>query len=1057
MRMLECAAWLMIWLVIMLPVAFAQQLTVQKFSGTDNVEGFARANDELTIQVLAQMAGNPTPDVARQRARVHYDNTYFFMDSCTAQTGGMYQCSYKTTDITYGGKDYYKIKLFDADNKEIASVDKNLTVDILAPRITAFSLSPNTSSAPKPTTIVYKAEDYGSETGKTTDCSGIKLINITANTTQVGAVTTSIGTCTKNGTLTFTPTIAVQSGKIRVCAVATDYLNQKSLPVCREIFIDSRKPTPEALELRDSEGFVITHARTGQAVVADIFVKIPDIDVNPATVYADLSKLNPTLGKKPKDSQSGEWFIWRKVSITTPSTCQVTVNATDLMGNNDSKTLTCSIGIDDTAPEPLSLSTPFADDDGKPVIGVKGTIIAEFREAGAGMSKGNAYLDLRALGLGAETKATKCEKTGAENWKCYWNVTPTVASGKYSVKLLPTTRDNLNNQITKTLQMNLTFDKTAPENPRLLEIAAFRGQQRVKTNVTSLGETIEFVVEAAGFKTATADLTDLGGEKETLPERCEGNLTKKCVFSTDVAVSGPQETRIRFVFADAAGNKAELTTTELFILGISNETEPNYWTITSECSPELLDRTTLSVFEHPVYCRIAMSSTNANALPITVEGPMDIGECSGQTDYISEFAVENNYAGSTEPYIVMSLVATDYNINNLTFTCPLSTLTRVGNFIPQNLEHDNITVNLQFYNLPLGELYNNINSDVNDVKDKVDGTWKFIGQMQTFMGSAEKLCTILNTVMSIISLLALLSLVVGAVGDVLSAIPFTAPAGQAMREQSKGLCRPAEKGREVYKNKLLETLQKFCNFITCQAGLFDFLSNEGFMGDIGVDVMSKETANNAKSATGDWYYKWLSAGTPQAEQMLRTSVSREGEIVHDPNVYLNVKDSLIMSIVIPPLCIPGIIYNLDKWRQIECRYGLCLLEDMREQGMPASVCKDQKSYMQCRFVVGEIFNLIPFAPIVSYYLNLIQQALSNPLALVSAAAALLCAPACEAGAGTGYTICAGLAIASELGKTVNTIKNFKSIMDFGSVNNQWCDQFENAIEDYEAEQRGMPG
>ncbi|MEM4254010.1 MAG: hypothetical protein QXR48_01330 [Candidatus Woesearchaeota archaeon] len=1052
MKMLEYAAWFMIWLIIMLPVAFAQQMTVQKFSGTDNVEGFARENDELTIQVLAQMAGSPTNEVARQRARVHYDNTYFFMDSCTSQAGGMYQCNYKTTDLIYGGKDNYAIKLFDTENKEIASINKTLTVDILPPRIISFSLSPNTSNAPKPTTVVLKAEDYGYEAGKTTDCSGIKLINISANGTTVGQITTSIGTCTKNSTFTFTPTIQGQSGRIKVCAVATDYLNHKSLPVCKDILIDSRKPTPEALELRDQEGFEITHARTGQTILADVFVKIPDIDINPTAVYADLSKLNPTLGKKPKDDKSHDWFIWRKVPITTPSTCQVTVNATDLMGNKDTKTLTCTIGIDDTAPEPLSLSTQFVDDDGKPVLGVTGTIIAEFKEAGSGMSKGNAYFDLHSLGLGAETKASKCEKTGTENWKCYWKVIPTVSSGRYSVKLLPTTRDNLNNQVTKTLQMNVTFDKTAPENPRLVEIAAFREQQRVKTNYTSLGETLEFVVEATGFKTALADLSDLGGSNETLPERCEGNLTKKCVFSIDVGVSGPQETRLKFSFADVAGNKAEITTSELFILGISNETAPNYWTITSECSPKLLDRTTLSVFEHPVYCRIKMESPNTNAFPLTVEGPADLSECTGQTDYISEFSIENNYAGSTEPYIVMTLVATDYTINNLNFTCPLKTLTRIGKFIPQNLEHDNITINLQFYNLPLGELYNNIDSDVEDVNDKVEGAWKIIRQLQKFMSTAEKLCTILNAVMNVISLLAMISLISDTIGNILYNIPGLQGVAEAMKEEGRMSCRSAEKSRTYFNKEggLLTTFKKFCDFTTCQAGLFDFLSNEGFMGEIRLDVMSAQTAGKAKAGMSNWYYDWASLGNKWTKEQLAGAIAKEGTAVQNPNVYLNVKDSLIYSIIIPPLCIPGIIYNLDKWKQIECRYGLCLLEDVREQGMPASVCKDQKNYMQCRFVVGEIFNIIPFAPIVSYYLNLIQQAFSNPIALVSAALAIACASACEAG-GTMYYVCAGTSIAAQLGETINYIKNFKSLTDFGSISNQWCDQFTDTFENYKAQ------
>jgi hypothetical protein len=1033
MKLLEFAAWSMIWLVVMLPVCFAQQMTVQKFSGADGVNGFARENDELTVQVLAQMIGNPTPDVAKQRVRVFYGDTYYFMDSCTAQSQAMQQCTYKTQDLIFAGTDHYAIKLFDAENKEIETAYKNLTVDFIAPKILVFTLSPNMSMAPKPTTVTYRAEDYGSETGKLTECSGIKFINITANLTTVGLIAGDISACAKNGTFTFTPPSPPGgNGKVRICAVATDYLNHKSAPVCKDIFMDSRKPTPEALELRDADGYLITHARTNQQVTADVFVKIADSDVNGATVYADLTKLNPTLGRKVREGQNGEWFFWRNVAITTPATCQVTVNASDLMGSKDSKTLQCSISIDDTSPEPTAMGTQFVDDTGKSLLGVNGTIFAEFKEAGAGMSKGLAFLDLRSLGLGASVQAQKCEKAGTETWKCFWAVRPTSSSGNYSVKIMPTTRDNLNNQVTKTMQLNLTFDKTAPEGVRIVEIAAFRAEQRVKTNFTSLGETLEFVVEGAGFNTVVADLRDIGGDKETPAERCLGNTTKRCTFSYTNEVSGPQPTNITFTFSDLAGNSVTITTSELFILGIGNETEPNYWTLSTECSPTMLDRSTLSVYEHPVYCRIKLASTNDKASLVTMQAP-GIDECSGQTDYISTMSIENNYAGSVEPYMVMTLAPTDYTINELNFSCPVSILTRVGNFIPQNFEHDNVTVTLQFYNLPVGELYNNMDDNIDEVKESISGVWKVIGELQKFMGYAEKICQILNILMNIVALLTMIQLVTGILGEVLSNIPFTKAPGEALKQTSSNVCNIGDKLRiAVDKDDgILSYVQKFCDFITCQRGLMDMLSIAGVGG--------------AEGAGTEWN-KWMSTGLGSS-----SLIGGAGTGAQDPSTYLNVKDSLIFSIVVPPLCVPGIIYNLDKWRQIQCQYGNCLLTDVRENGLPASYCRDQKHYLECRFVLGEIFNLIPFAPLVNYYLNMLQNILSNPLAIIGAIAGLICGKDCGQGTGVPYWLCAGLAIASQLGKTIQDIQNFKTASDFGSVNQNACNDFEDAVDDYESE------
>jgi hypothetical protein len=1024
-RLLELATWVVIWTVLALPVAGAESLlTVQRFSGVDKVNGFAKENDELTVKVLAQMIGNPTPDVARQRVRVHYEDTYSFADSCTAQQQAMYECSYKTTDLSYGGTDDYAIKLYDAENKEVASVDRRLTIDFLAPKIVLFTVSPNMTARPTPTKITYKVEDYGSETGKMTNCAGMKLLNITANGVSVGIISGNVTQCVRDGTFTFTPQVAGDSARVRVCAVATDHLNHQSLPACKDVLIDSRKPTPEALELRDKDGFVLAHMRTTQQLVADVFVKISDIDVKPSTVFADLSKLNPALGRVPKSEVRGEWFVWKNVAVKTPQTCQVTVNASDLMGNSDSKTLTCTIGIDDTGPAFVNISTRFVDEDGTWLLGRNGTIKADFIEAGSGLDKTNAFLDLRALGLGAEARANRCEKGASDHWTCSWDVQPRVSSGTYKVKLQPTTRDDLDNQVTGAGEVMIRYDNDAPSHARLVEIAAFRGQQRVRTNVTSLGETLEFVVQGSGYTTAVADLSDLGGGAEMPTESCEGNLTKrKCVFSMTNAISGPQGTNLSFTLSDIAGNKAIVSSSELFILGINNETSPNYWNVSARCSPTLLDRKTLSVFEHPVYCQLRMRSPNRDAVPLTVHGPLDTTECTGQTEYISSLSVENNFAGSTEPYLALSLVATDYEINNLSFTCPVSTLTRVGNFIPQNTEQDNATINLEFYNLPLGELYDNIAEEVEDVQERIDGVWDVIGDLQKFLGYAEKICQILNSIMVLITTLVTVGALLSIIGLSLKWIPVYGEAiDKALQNSSKALCNPSDTLKDIYDNELLKTLKKFCDYVTCQTGLLD------------------ATGTSYGDFTSSLYTGGQTAGS--------------GQTVQDPSTYMNVKDSLVFSIIIPPLCIPGIIYNLDKWRQIECRYGLCLLEDVKENGLPVSVCKDQKHYMQCRFVVGEIFNLIPFAGLVSYYLNIFQQAISDPLTFVTIGLAMIinCKEVCQSGDSPGleYEICAGLAIFSQLGQTIKIIQNYQDMTDF-SLGNQFCEEFEDAHEDYEDE------
>jgi len=1052
-KLLQMFAWMTVWMLLALPVAFADNLlTVQKFSGRDNVPNFAKEDDELTVQVLAQMLGNPTPEVAKQRARISNGGTYVFMDSCVAQANNIEQCTYKTSDLVYAGTDDYSVALFDAENNKIAEQNKTLTVDFLAPKVVAFAVSPNMTGAPVPTTVTYAVEDYGRETGKLTDCSGIKLINITANSVQVASVSANLTQCSKQGSIVFTP--SQSAARVTVCMVATDYLNHQSLPTCKDIIIDSRKPVAQTLELRDSDGFVLSHVRSSQPIVADVAVRIPDVDVLPSSVTADLSKLNPALGKKPATSQSGEWFLWRAVTVTTPNTCQVTVDARDLIGNTASTPLTCTVGIDDTAPVATGISTQFVDDDNTPLLGKNGTIRAAFTESGSGFDKRNAFLDLHTLGLGNTAQASQCDKIDASTWTCSWNVRPAVQSGDYKIKLLPVTRDDVNNQIGTALEQTVRYDNTAPSGVRLREIDAFR-PNREKTNTTALGETLEFIIEGKGFTNATADFSDLGGGR-AVPDSCTGNSSfRTCTFSFTTAISGPQPVNITFVASDIAGNTATFGTGALFVLGISNETAPNYWNITAQCSPTLLDRSTLSIFEHPVYCRIAMRSPNRRAIPVSVEGPADpSAECTGDTQYLSSISVENNYAGSTEPYIVLSLIATDYAVNNLSITCPLSTLTRVGNFRPQNAEQDNATIRLQFYNMPLGELYHNLDDEVSGVKASISGVWSVIGTLQKFFGYAEKFCQILNIIITIISTIATILVIIAGVNVAAEAIDFGIGNGiaSALRTTQEAMCNPTEALRNVFNKDAgwLTTFKKFCDFITCQAGLLDALGATG--------IMSDSTVSDIKGGVQGADTAWLSGGNAGAQQQLQGALATNGNIMQNPSSYLNVKDSLIYSIVIPPLCIPGIIYNLDKWRQIQCQYGDCLLNDVRNNGLPVSVCKDQKHYAECRYVLGEIFNIIPFAPLVNYYLNMFQQAVSDPLVLASMGIAFLldCKTTCKVGDTTGfaYIACAGMGIASQLGYTIKQIKAISDTKNLfsTSVGTQWCNKFEDDLKEYEASQ-----
>ncbi|MCK5107402.1 MAG: hypothetical protein KAQ83_01630, partial [Nanoarchaeota archaeon] len=99
------------------------------------------------------------------------------------------------------------------------------------------------------------------------------------------------------------------------------------------------------------------------------------------------------------------------------------------------------------------------------------------------------------------------------------------------------------------------------------------------------------------------------------------------------------------------------------------------------------------------------------------------------------------------------------------------------------------------------------------------------------------------------------------------------------------------------------------------------------------------------------------------------------------------KDSLVTSVA--TLCLPGIVYNLEKARQIDCYYVYCM-EQQVTGGTPPFVCTLQRHYAWCKFVWGEIWHLFPASALVSKLIESFAAALKDPLAALQLSIQVTC-------------------------------------------------------------------
>jgi hypothetical protein len=139
-------------------------------------------------------------------------------------------------------------------------------------------------------------------------------------------------------------------------------------------------------------------------------------------------------------------------------------------------------------------------------------------------------------------------------------------------------------------------------------------------------------------------------------------------------------------------------------------------------------------------------------------------------------------------------------------------------------------------------------------------------------------------------------------------------------------------------------------------------------------------------------------------------------------------------------CLPGIIYGLDKYRQIKCLYADCLQNAVGKEGLPVTACEDQKSYATCKYITSELFAVFPWTAVYDHFFGMIKRTLSNPFEALGAAIYLGCRKTCNTVVPetrlTLYGACETVKLLSQLGSVAQDVK---SIIDEGfTIRTDYC-------------------
>ncbi len=851
-----------------------------------------------------------------------------------------------------------KAKLTAYDNFGL-SVSKSITfsTDLSGPEIKTIEITKADGS--EIGYYIFNQQIYVNIKVNFTENTGIDIQYAILNSNDTGIVNSKANYCTRyQCSWDNKRAIMKKSNGIITVSLRDIAGNNNSKDMSYSFAEDKTSPVIKNLKVTDRQNNDIASWISGNSLQAYVYVDISDndaLDMN--SIKADLGELNtlknykdikPSSCPKEVNGTRCRWDV--EIQLNQSKSVSLMFKANDRSKNNASESLTYSFKVDNTGPVAKDIKTNIIYNGIYYVKEIGSTITVGFTESGVGLDE--AFLDLTDLGAGIK-KADECI-----NNVCYWkNIAISRGDGTYKVRVSPNTKDKIGNTLGNSLEIDVKVDVTAPI-VKSVKVEPVAGSNPLIEGYIQTGNAL--LITATVYEpialTAYGDFSKFIKDAKSVPTVCYvENNTWTCTWETsEINIAGYIVGYLRFNFTDFMGN-TEIFEQPLIVLAAENETLDYWKNKIGNPSPSGIDKELVALYDPFIWFPVDLESKGESKIwPLSVE----LGECinvEGESygAYLSsEFGNKpelfdyNSAEPGTLPYKIYlkyTLERAEPPKDELPIKCTIKIRTLVNKQRISQIETENITVEIPYYYNPLGTLDKNIKAEINRVSNGwlVKGKW--IETFNNILNYARTICRFVNSYYNLVTIYAYIK-------SVLS--------GACALTAGLGCAAAVKQGVIVELNKL--TLHriydtyayKWCKLLNCQ---------------MWPKVGEQSNAD-----------KWILG-------RMREAYSREGYWGNvDP------QHSLILSAIY--LCLPGVLYNLQKARVIDCQYVNCLKQSA--YNVPIQMCTSQRSYGYCKFVYGEFFNLIPFAAAASYLVQNVKRALSHPLESIGFAISVPCRLMC---------------------------------------------------------------
>lgn len=911
-----------------------QKISRLQFYGEDEVNGVIRAQDTITVWAEVNEANINPSDLIFAGVQP--------FDNCTTSLGKSH-CTYIELVSGQSGRNTFSVRYKDEDQ-----ATQFYYVDNTEPEVVTL-LSETAQVGVENITFGYDVKDYYFGTDDES-CSGIDRIEVYEAGTLVYTEEVDTKLCQDVGKISIDATgTAGQATNVSFCLTAYDGFGLISEDKCMTILVDNSLPVIGSVGAYVGTTKIDTF-KTGLNTF-NIKVNITDesgVKNNRIKISSDALSL---VDEEAVCNSAGVCSLTSVTGLVAEDTTgfDLIIEAEDVNGNIATSGQLIPVVPDNSMPVINSLSSiPGGDYIGKG----ENVLVAQITEVGGGLYEGDVVADLSVIGdrLRGATNCTNVDSS----WTCSWGNVKATQEGtrKISVKI----KDRVGN-VGATYEKLFTLDIVDPV-VNSVNVTTADGLEFFQVGDTLL-VTARIFDFTAGVDTVNTYInTSTYSTANIVNPTCEDflNGTHECIFSIPQVTGPTVGVPIILEVYDKAGNKVTYThTPTIDILGVVEQPSELWAVVVGNQVPAKIDKQTTSLLQQNAYVHLTV---------IPKEGAIGTGQILFVEVSNCGPQAATTYLSATTPRIVLEsadkqnltvkfpLAQTAIDVDNLTFNCALRVVTKYGEKATQP-ETVPFNVTLQFYNMPLGELSDNVNDEIQRVSKSglVQAGW--ISTFNDIFTRAQQVCRLISTLMGILT-------AISTIGASLSLFSNLPPPLSGIYWSFAG----GQKVTTITTYASIKVVRWTCAAITCTVV-------EEFLKEVGpLDKVLK--------------------GMPAIKSLAKQTGF---ESFPNPLKYFDPQKSVFGAIL--NFCIPGIFYNLQKARNIECQYVACLRDEV-PTGTPIAICSNMRSFQWCTYVTGAWWELNPFNRIGSWFFEKVRAFTDNPVSTIAAIGGLGVVIACWA-------------------------------------------------------------